>query len=467
MMADSRGTPDHPIGSHFRVNRPSRMLFIPTLMFFVAWLYFPWTRFLIPPAVFSGIAWWLLTSLYRSLPTKSAAANASATVPRTKAELKAWLFRHTHERLPADEQPLEYYQALYEKHRQGGGAAARSASPSRARPSGDPLAPLFIHGSGAVAPASSWARAHSWPSRLGTAAFVAACGLVAACTITQRDFFAYANPLLLFDVARWALRAAGVAGAVCGLRPASSVLAVVFWTALVGGLVELKWSELNDFAAPFIYTILGPFVGPLAVAFIRPPLLRLVFPTAAALRVSHDPVPTADGRDVRRARRGGLRGGVFAAVAVVGVGVALSQQWDTRMVQAARAGKVRVVLDELLREARGFGFGFGGGGRFGGGGGFGGFGGGGFGGGGGGGGGGGRPEPSPAEAEAAACEALGVARGASLAEVKRAFRVKALELHPDKLPADLSDEKREEAKQEFLKVQHAHDVLFEMYGRGG
>ena len=88
-------------------------------------------------------------------------------------------------------------------------------------------------------------------------------------------------------------------------------------------------------------------------------------------------------------------------------------------------------------------------------------------GGGGGGGGGGRPEPSPAEAEAAACEALGVARGASLAEVKRAFRVKALELHPDKLPADLSDEKREEAKQEFLKVQHAHDVLFEMYGRGG
>ena len=116
MMADSRGTPDHSIGSHFRVNRPSRMLFIPTLMFFVAWLYFPWTRFLIPPAVFSGIAWWLLTSLYRSLPTKSAAANASASVPRTKAELKAWLFRHTHERLPADEQPLEYYQALYEKH---------------------------------------------------------------------------------------------------------------------------------------------------------------------------------------------------------------------------------------------------------------------------------------------------------------------------------------------------------------
>ena len=114
---------------------------------------------------------------------------------------------------------------------------------------------------------------------------------------------------------------------------------------------------------------------------------------------------------------------------------------------------------KLARLAHQGGRGKGGGGGFGGG-----FGGGGF---GGGGGGGGRPEPSPAEAEAAACEALGVARGASLAEVKRAFRVKALELHPDKLPADLSDEKREEAKQEFLKVQHAHDVLFEMYGRSG
>ena len=118
MMADSRGTPDHSAGSHFRVNRPSRMLFIPTLMFFVAWMYFPWTRFLIPPAVFSGIAWWLLTSLYRSLPAKSAAANASATVPRTKAELKAWLFRHTHERLPAVDQPFDFEMALLENEYQ-------------------------------------------------------------------------------------------------------------------------------------------------------------------------------------------------------------------------------------------------------------------------------------------------------------------------------------------------------------
>jgi len=48
---------------------------------------------------------------------------------------------------------------------------------------------------------------------------------------------------------------------------------------------------------------------------------------------------------------------------------------------------------------------------------------------------------------------LGIARGASEADIKKAFRALARELHPDRNPDDKSAEDR------FKKVSHAHDVL--------
>jgi DnaJ-class molecular chaperone len=51
-------------------------------------------------------------------------------------------------------------------------------------------------------------------------------------------------------------------------------------------------------------------------------------------------------------------------------------------------------------------------------------------------------------------EILGVEKTATLAEIKRAFRKKALLYHPDK-----NNDKLEWARQEFNKVSHAYHIL--------
>jgi len=57
-------------------------------------------------------------------------------------------------------------------------------------------------------------------------------------------------------------------------------------------------------------------------------------------------------------------------------------------------------------------------------------------------------------------KALGLTRGkATLADVKRAHRQLVKQLHPDKLPADLSDEAREDAAARFRAVQDAYESL--------
>jgi len=53
--------------------------------------------------------------------------------PRTRLEYRAWLLRCTHVALPAEDQPLEFYQRLYEKHA-GAAAPAVAVSPGPAVP---------------------------------------------------------------------------------------------------------------------------------------------------------------------------------------------------------------------------------------------------------------------------------------------------------------------------------------------
>ncbi|TFK26239.1 DnaJ-domain-containing protein [Coprinopsis marcescibilis] len=54
---------------------------------------------------------------------------------------------------------------------------------------------------------------------------------------------------------------------------------------------------------------------------------------------------------------------------------------------------------------------------------------------------------------------LGVDKSASTSEVKRAYRKKVLETHPDKLDPAATDQERQAAEREFHKVQDAFETL--------
>lgn len=92
----------------------------------------------------SGALRWLPALLPSLLPAAarggtSARAAAAAARPASKPELQRWLLMHTHERLPATEQPLAFYAALYQKHCERAGeraaeqmmASAASAAPAQ------------------------------------------------------------------------------------------------------------------------------------------------------------------------------------------------------------------------------------------------------------------------------------------------------------------------------------------------
>ncbi|PPQ62908.1 hypothetical protein CVT24_006306 [Panaeolus cyanescens] len=69
--------------------------------------------------------------------------------------------------------------------------------------------------------------------------------------------------------------------------------------------------------------------------------------------------------------------------------------------------------------------------------------------------------PGPAQSSKARnfYQILGVNRTASAEDVKRAYKRRALETHPDKLEPILTDKQKEEAEQLFHSVQEAFEVL--------
>merc|ERR1711967_203694 len=54
---------------------------------------------------------------------------------------------------------------------------------------------------------------------------------------------------------------------------------------------------------------------------------------------------------------------------------------------------------------------------------------------------------------------LGVDKNATPKEIKSAYRKLAKEYHPDKLPADATEEERKEAADQFARIAQAYEIL--------
>jgi molecular chaperone DnaJ len=62
-------------------------------------------------------------------------------------------------------------------------------------------------------------------------------------------------------------------------------------------------------------------------------------------------------------------------------------------------------------------------------------------------------------------EVLGVSLSSNQAEIKKAFRKLAIELHPDKISPSASEEEKDKAKDQFIACQNAYETLFDPFKR--
>ena len=132
-----------------------------------------------------GLSWqyvagWL--DALREWRRPNPSARRPTATPVTKQELQAWLMFNTHVALPAEEQPLDFYQQLYAKH-----AAARTASEAPPPPTAAAAAAGSSGPSGAVhilADGSATTQAIpplGWPKLLGALVAGSVCAGVLAC----------------------------------------------------------------------------------------------------------------------------------------------------------------------------------------------------------------------------------------------------------------------------------------------
>ena len=127
-----------------------------------------------------GFSWQYVAGCFDALrewrrPTASARSTAT---PVTKQELQAWLLFNTFVSLPADEQPLDFYQQLYRKHAASEPAVAAAAAAAAA--AGGPPGAVHILADGqatteAIPPLG-------WHKLLGALVAGSACAGVLACT---------------------------------------------------------------------------------------------------------------------------------------------------------------------------------------------------------------------------------------------------------------------------------------------
>jgi len=70
--------------------------------------------------------------------------------------------------------------------------------------------------------------------------------------------------------------------------------------------------------------------------------------------------------------------------------------------------------------------------------------------------------PGPSVKRAPPWEVLEVASDATIEEIKKAYRKKAMQWHPDRVPPEASSGEREEAHRRFQEVQRAYDVMIKV-----
>ena len=239
-----------------------------------------WT--IVQLAIFTKLTMWLY-DVGRSIlyPPRTYQSDGHADAqPHTVEELKSWLFKNTHERLPVETQTHTFYQKLYLKHRSGIALASPSAGGFHVgaeRTKYDTLTARLnyrehchICAIGAFAACLCAAGAPPGWTLLRVAPFLADW-LSEAMRLLPVSLPFWAAMLLLSP--RWILRAAG-AGAGCWLAASAARP-----TARVSMLSMFAWALAGSFAAELhAVTMVRAFSGLLIGALGRVGILLISSP---------------------------------------------------------------------------------------------------------------------------------------------------------------------------------------------
>ena len=476
------------------VNRVTPPFFVWFLIFFVVVIGGPGAPlfwFGVQLAMAALVASSIYRFVWRGVIAPDRTVASMMTEPRTTEELKSWIFRYTHERVPAAEQPHEFYRALYEKHRSVVGGGGHSV----------------VHDSRAPLPALS---IHHIALVLASGCSV---GALAAMTMplewtvlrlapTLADWLDALSPesmpfwlAMLLLSPRWALRATGAATGTWLAGVAAScehheTVSSAPWTSLAAWSLALSFAaELHapvvaEGVAPLVVRVLGLSLG-LSILPLLAPLLLLISPALGALvaflrggtkperRVprnrsdggpSYGSTPVARRAVAVQQGRRGRRRRLLLLASLFGLHAGLATlalhahgQLATVVALGAEAGgalracewraafeATSALVERLLHAARASADWQQ------------------------------RRPPSasqapvdPREVEQRACAALGLRAGAPMSEIKAAHRKLALEHHPDKTQGrGASKEEVRAAEERFKEIQAAFETLSRLRGRG-
>ena len=371
--------------------------------------------------------------------------DSMAREPTTKVELKQWLFRHTHETLPTEDQSLEFYQALYNRSRAAVAAlaAAPAAAPARARSMPTPPRPAlrFVTAAGNGLTAVPFAGRTSSAATVlggimlgGVATSVGRFGCEylerwGACS-TLMGVHAALDPVCLLRAFGCALGAWSIAAVSPLGGPLRAALPYAITTAV---LLNVSRHALLSAAIVFVARLVPPwYFYQMYVWTLRSELVSLAasvsFPTAAAFYgLRRHPSP-------RPAR---LKAPLLLCLAIsyglvpAAVGTAVTRPWVTTTARHVCHGEWGAAWRILYTQWRLLVW----------------------------------PDAELVAEEAGqeACRVLGVTDGSDPSEFRSAYRRLIRRWHPDKLPPSLSAEERLEAAEKFSQIQEAHETLLKQH----